>query len=422
MEIGILVILFCVSTYSMLAKRLSTTVITAPMLFLGLGLIMSYFGVLDVRDSEAVLHLVAEIALIVLLFLDASQISLKQLKSQNAWPTRMLLVGLPLAIIFGCLAGMLFFPEWPLALVALVAAIMAPTDAALGQAVISNEKVPLDERQTLTVESGLNDGFALPIILFFASLVAMTSGAENDEVDWLLFGASQVLVGGVVGLTMGWTSGKLFMFGESHKLTSNIYEGIGVLALTGTSYLVADLLGGNGFISAFVSGLAFGNLVKGHCRFIYEFTESEGQMLIWASFLIIGLGLLPQAIEHLSWQVAGYILVSLFLVRPLAIYLSLVGTTAKPITRLFFGWFGPRGLATALFALVVSKDILSEYSHSVLVIAINAVWMSALLHGITAAPGASWYGKIASRMASAEPLEDSKQGVIKKPSIKKTTQ
>ncbi|MGK0372328.1 MAG: NhaP-type Na+/H+ or K+/H+ antiporter, partial [Glaciecola sp.] len=191
--------------------------------------------------------------------------------------------------------------------------------------------------------------------------------------------------------------------------TSNIYEGIGVLALTGTSYLVAELLGGNGFISAFVSGLAFGNLVKGHCRFIYEFTESEGQMLIWASFLIIGLGLLPQAIEHLTWQVAGYILVSLFLVRPLAIYISLIGTTAKPITRLFFGWFGPRGLATALFALLVSKEILSEYSHSVLVIAINAVWISALLHGITAAPGASWYGKIASRFSNEKPIEETEK-------------
>jgi NhaP-type Na+/H+ or K+/H+ antiporter len=402
MEIGILVILFCVSTYTMLAKRLSTTVITAPMLFLGLGLAMSYFGLLDINDSEAVLHLVAEIALIVLLFLDASQISLKHLKSQNSWPSRMLLLGLPLAIIFGTAVGLLFFPEWPLALVALIAAIMAPTDAALGQAVISNKAVPLDERQTLTVESGLNDGFALPIILFFASLVAMTTATRNDEIDWLLFGASQVFVGGAVGLAMGYTSGKLFMFGESRKLTSNIYEGIGVLALTGTSYLVADLLGGNGFISAFVSGLAFGNLVKGHCRFIYEFTESEGQMLIWAAFLIIGFGLLPQAIEHLSWQVAGYIFVSLFFVRPLAIYLSLIGTSATPITRLFFGWFGPRGLATALFALVVSNDILSEYSHSVLVIAINAVWISALLHGISAAPGALWYGKVVSRLTAAK--------------------
>jgi NhaP-type Na+/H+ or K+/H+ antiporter len=138
-------------------------------------------------------------------------------------------------------------------------------------------------------------------------------------------------------------------------------------------------------------------------------------MLIWASFLFIGIGLLPQAIENISWQVAGYILVSLFLVRPLAIYLSLIGTTAKPITRLFFGWFGPRGLATALFALLVSKEILNDYSHSVLVIAINAVWISAFLHGITAAPGANWYGKIASRLATSTAQVNAEKSESHKP-------
>jgi NhaP-type Na+/H+ or K+/H+ antiporter len=155
---------------------------------------------------------------------------------------------------------------------------------------------------------------------------------------------------------------------------------------------MASLLGGNGFISAFVAGLAFGNIVKGHCRFIYQFTESEGQILIWSSFVIIGLGLLPSAIEHLSLPVVGYILVSIFIVRPLAIYLSLLGTKSKTLTRLFMGFFGPRGLATALFALIISKDILGEYGHSIIIVAINAVWISTLIHGIAAAPMAEWYG------------------------------
>jgi NhaP-type Na+/H+ or K+/H+ antiporter len=376
----------------MLAKSLSNTIITAPIVFIALGLVMSQLGILEVHGSEEVLYLIAEIALIILLFLDASQIDLRRLRKQNAWPLRMLLIGLPLSIVLGTLAGFIFFPHWPLAMIALVAAIMAPTDAALGEAVVSNEAVPKNERQTLTVESGLNDGLALPIILFLASLVAMSNSPENDNLYWLIFGASQVLMGIVVGLFMGWSSGRLFLFGESRELTSHVYQGIGVLALTGTSYLMATLLGGNGFISAFVAGLAFGNIVKGHCRFIYQFTESEGQMLVWAAFIVVGLGLLPEAVEHLTLPVAGYILVSLFLVRPIAIYLSLIGTTAKPITRLFLGWFGPRGLATALFALIVSEKIVGDYGNAVLVIAINAVWMSALMHGLTAAPGAKWYG------------------------------
>nr|WP_284219080.1 cation:proton antiporter [Agaribacter marinus] len=398
MEIGILILLFCVSGYTMLAKRLSSSIVTAPMVFIAVGVTLHYLGLLKVDDSEEILHLIAEIALIVLLFLDASQINLKHLLKQNAWPLRMLLIGLPLCIAIGTLVGLLFFPDWPWAMVALVAAVMSPTDAALGEAVISNKAVPENERQCLTVESGLNDGLALPIILFFASVLAMTSSPENDTLRWLAFGASQVAIGVAVGLIMGWSSGRFFILAEARKMTSNIYEGIGVLALTGTSYLMAAILGGNGFISAFIAGLAFGNMVKGHCRFIYQFTESEGQILVWSAFTIIGLGLLPEAIEHISWPVAAYILVSLLIVRPLAIYISLLGTKTTLYTRLFLGWFGPRGLATALFALIVAKDILNDYGHSLLVVAINAVWISTLLHGITAAPAANWYGRYKRRL------------------------
>lgn len=393
MEVGILVILFCVGGYSMLAKRLSSTVITAPMVFITVGFSVSYFDILQVKDAQEVLYLIAEVALIVLLFLDASKVNLKHLKKQNNWPLRMLIIGLPLCIVLGTLVGTLFLPTWSLALIALAAAILAPTDAALSQAVINNRTVPEDERQTLSVESGLNDGLALPIILFFASFLAMHQSDSVSNPQWLVLGGAQLLTGIAVGLALGWSGGRLFLFGESHKLSSSVYEGIAILSLSGTAYLSATVLGGNGFISAFVAGLTFGHRVKGHCRFIYKFTESEGQMLVWAAFTAIGIGLLPQAIEQLTLPVAGYILTSLFLVRPIAIYISLIGSNTKPMTRLFLGWFGPRGLATALFALLVSREILPEHSQAILVVAINAVWMSTLLHGISAAFLAERYGR-----------------------------
>lgn len=392
MEIGLLILLFSVITYAMLAKRLSTTILTAPMLFLGMGYLMSQSGMIHIGDAHETVYLIAEISLVVLLFLDASQINLRRLKKQRSWPLRMLLIGIPLSILIGTGFAYLFFPHWSWAMLALIAAILAPTDAALGQAVVSNESVPINERQSLSVESGLNDGLALPVILFFASLVAMETGSQVSDISWLMFGFTQIFVGILVGVGIGWMSGRLFLFSESKETSSSIYEGIGVLALTGISYIMASLLGGNGFISAFVAGLAFGNIVKGHCRFIYQFTESEGQILIWSSFVIIGLGLLPTAIEHLSLPVVGYILVSIFIVRPLAIYLSLLGTKSKTLTRLFMGFFGPRGLATALFALIISKDILGEYGHSIIIVAINAVWISTLIHGVAAAPMAEWYG------------------------------
>lgn len=363
-------------------------------MFLGVGFALSQNHLIDAHDAEKILHTVAEISLIILLFLDASQINLQKLRHENNWPTRMLLIGLPLSMLIGTGAGMMFFPEWPLVAVALIAAILAPTDAALGQAVVSNEDVPEKERQTLIVESGLNDGLALPIILFFASLLTMMTMPTTEETNWVFFGLGQIILGPIVGLFMGWSGARTFLFAEKRGFTSHTNQGVGTLALTGSTYLLATIIGGNGFIAAFVAGLIFGNSVKGHCRFIYEFTESEGQILVWASFLFIGLGLLPSALEHLSLPIIGYILVSLFLVRPLAIYISLIGSNAKPLSRLFFGWFGPRGLATALFALLVTKEIGDEYSHAVLVIAINAVWMSAVLHGVSSAIGARWYARV----------------------------
>ncbi len=401
---GFLIVCMVTVAYSMIAKHLSTSVLTAPMVFIFVGVVLSLTGLLSEHDMEVLLHPVAEVALVILLFLDAAQINLAALRKRHVWPTRMLLIGLPAAIALGALSGAILFPAWPFAAIALIAAILAPTDAALGQAVVTNPNVPMRPRRALTVESGLNDGLALPVILFFASLTAAENTVNGGE--WVIFGAKQILLGPLVGALLGGIGGWLLLRAKAHDTTSEIYEGVGALAMAGAAYLAAVLIGGNGFISAFVAGLAFGGVVKGACKFVFEFTESEGQLLSWAAFLLLGAALVPDAIAHLTWQMLALILISLFVVRPLAIWLSLLGTDAAPITRLFFGWFGPRGLATALFALLVVEQISHEFGEQVLHIAVNAVWISALLHGLSAAPAAKWYGaKIAGMGDCAEAKE-----------------
>lgn len=400
MESGLLIILMCVVAYCMVAKRASKSIITAPMVFLAIGILIANSSIMGPENAAGMLHRIAEVSLILLLFLDASQSDLAALRRDHVWPQRMLLIGLPLCIAIGVVVAIPLFPDLPLPLLALMAAILAPTDAALGQAVVSNENVPERERRSLLVESGLNDGMALPIILLFASLVMGMDAGAGEEMNWLIFGVKQVVLGPIAGVALGWVGARLFLYAEAKQLTAPTYEGIAVLALAGSSYLFALQIGGNGFIASFVAGLTFGNLLKGHCRFIYQFSESEGQMLVWAAFLFIGLGLLPDAFNELSWPVVIYILLSLFFVRPLAIYLSLLGTDTPTVTRLFFGWFGPRGLATALFALLVAEELNHEYARAVIVLAVNAVWISALLHGITASPGANWYArKVAKKVA-----------------------
>lgn len=405
---GLLLLALFTVAFTMIANRLSSTILTAPMLFIGFGFLLSETGLMSSDGAEGTLHLVAEIALIVLLFLDAAQIDLTTLRKRHVWPVRMLVIGLPLSLLFGTIVLAPLFPGWPILAVALVAAILAPTDAALGQAVVMNPNVPERPRRALTVESGLNDGLALPAVLLFASLAA--ESMDRSNVDWLAFGAKQILLGPLAGIIAGYVGGTILLWAKRKKTTSDTFEGVGAIALAGASYLGATLIDGNGFIAAFVAGLCFGNVVKGRCKFIYEFTESEGQLLSWGAFFLLGLALVPEALRHLDLQTVAVIALSLLVIRPLAIWISLIGTDASPITRLFFGWFGPRGLATALFALLVVPKIDHALAEPILMLAVNTVWISALVHGITAAPGARWYAARVGEMgdcAEIEPIEAS---------------
>jgi NhaP-type Na+/H+ or K+/H+ antiporter len=399
MQIAILVVMICVVGYALVAKRLASTSVTGPVIFLALGYAISLGGVMGAEHAEQLLHFVAEAALIILLFVDASLTDFAALKRRHVWPQRMLLIGLPLAILLGVGAAGLFFPNWSIFALALVASILAPTDAALGQAVVSNKDVPLEERRTLVVESGLNDGLALPVVLFFACTLATMEG-EHDS-NFLIFTAQQLVLGPLIGALIGWLGGRALMWSTNNGFTEDRYEGIAAIAIAIAAYVAADMVNGNGFIAAFSAGLAFGHVVKVRVEHLSEFVESEGQLLVWASFLLIGIALLPEALHQLSLPMLALIGLSLFVIRPLAIWISLIGTDAKPLTRLFFGWFGPRGLATALFALLIVGDINEAYADTVLVIAINAVWISAVLHGITAAPGAKWYANRINRQSQS---------------------
>ena len=395
--LGLSIICVVTMAYCLMGRRLSSTIITAPMIFLALGALVAESGLVDPERAERLLHPVAEVALVVLLFLDAAQTDFKALRQRNVWPVRMLVFGLPLSLIIGGIAGSFLMPGWPLVAIFLVAAILAPTDAALGQPVVTNEAVPIRPRRALIVESGLNDGLALPLVLLFASLTA--EEMATSDASWLYFAANQIILGPIAGGLVGWLGGVVLIHAQNRNLTSETFEGIAALALAGLSYLLASQIGGNGFIAAFISGLAFGAIAQDRCNFIYEFVEGEGQLLSWLAFLLLGAALVPEAIAHLTWPVLALILTSLFIVRPLAIWLSLIGSEASSLSRLFFGWFGPRGLATALFALLVLDIVPHELGEEVLHIAVNAVWISALLHGITAAPAAGWYGKRVADMA-----------------------
>ncbi len=397
--IAMLLIALALVAYGLVSRRLDGTVLTGPMLFCLFGLLSgsAYLDLIDINVGNEALHILAEVTLILVLFSDAASIDLVQLRRDHNLPVRMLLVGMPLTIVLGTIVALLMFDSLGIWEAALLAAILAPTDAALGQAVVSNPQVPLRIRQTLNVESGLNDGIALPFVLMFLAF----AGAATSTIDageWLMVGAKQVTFGPLAGLLIGYVGARLVAACHRAGWMSELAEGMIALGLAFGAYALAETVHGNGFIAAFVAGLTFGNTLRKKCKYLYEFAESEGQILVLLTFAAFGAVMLPQAIGAVTTACLVFALLALTLLRMLPVQLSLLGIGARPVTIAFLGWFGPRGLASILFVLLIVEQ--SEIANADLIFTVVTVTvaLSILLHGVTAGPLARWYGSITARM------------------------
>jgi len=279
--------------------------------------------------------------------------------------------------------------------------LLAPTDAALGQSVVSAKAVPLRIRQSINIESGLNDGIALPAVLLFAALAGAAHGG-NEAGDWLRFGLMQVTLGPLAGAIIGYAGARLIDTAAERGWTTTASQGIGILSLAVLAYVLAEMIGGNGFISAFVAGVVFGNSIRHPCTFLFEFMESEGQLLMLITFLVFGAALLPEGLAHVDVTVVVYALLSLTAIRMIPIALSLLGSGIRMPTYLFLGWFGPRGLASILFVLLILEEAEIPHRDEIFSITVVTVALSVILHGISAAPLAKVYGRLAERMGECE--------------------
>ncbi len=393
--------------FALVSRRLRDTAFTPPLIFAAFGLAIggAGLGIVEVDFDLGLIHTIAELTLVLVLFSDAARIDLRNLRAEHNLPIRMLVVGLPLAILFGALAAIglpLGFSVWE---AALLAAILAPTDAALGQAVVTSPHVPVRIRQTLNVESGLNDGIALPAVLLFAALASVDTPV-NGASDWALFAVKQLGFGPLAGIGVGCAGAWLIDKALDKGWMSESYEGGAILAMALLSFGAAEAVGGNGFIAAFVAGLVFGNFIRHRCTFVFEFLEAEGQILVLLTFLIFGAVIVPELSMSLGWAEVVYALLSLTLIRIVPIILSLIGTGLRPQTCLFLSWFGPRGLASILFALFVLEQTNVPAANEIVAIVIAVVGASILAHGLTAAPAARRFGTAMSADAESEEMRD----------------
>jgi len=389
--------------FALVSGRLQGTIVTPPLVFIVFGYLLGQgvLGIANVDPGHGAIHVIAELTLILVLFSDAARINLTQLRRDHNLPLRMLLIGLPLTMAGGAWVALTLFPQLDFWEAVLLAALLAPTDAALGQSVVSAKAVPVRIRQAINVESGLNDGIALPAVLLFAALAsAQQEPAQASE--WLSFALFQLTLGPLAGALVGFVGARLLDSAAHRGWADTPFQGIGILSLAVFAFAAAELIGGNGFIAAFVGGLVLGATVRHPCTFLFEFMEAEGQLLMLMTFLIFGAALLPEGLEHVSVATIAYAVLSLTVVRMLPVAISLIGTGLRLPSVMFLGWFGPRGLASILFVLLILEKVELVHRTELLSITVITVGLSALLHGVSAAPLAKLYGRHAARMGECQ--------------------
>lgn len=399
-----------VGAVALVSRRLAPTPVSGPMLLVAAGLACGPVGLdlLDVsRDAEAV-HLLFEMALVAVLFTDAADVRWTTLRREDALPLRLLGLGLPLTMLLGAVGAWLLLPGFSVWELALVAVVLAPTDAALGQPAIADPRVPVTVRQGLNVESGLNDGIALPFfVVLLAAATGDTEGAGAGEVFALALGLSTA-----IGVAVGWLGARLLAWSTAHEWVSAEWRRVPALVLAAFGYAVTVSLDGSGFITAWVTGLVFGVVWRRTAPpglaatagpdSVVGLTEDLGDLLASLSFFVFGAVLLGPALSAVDWRTLLYAVLSLTAVRMLPVAAALAGSRFRLPTVLYVGWFGPRGLASIVFALLMLQDGPAGAGLLVDVVSLT-VGLSVVLHGATAAWAARTYGTWHATAAAADP-------------------
>lgn len=407
-SLSFLVIAIGILGFALISGRVQRSIVTAPMVFVTFGFVVARgLGVVELEMEDPLIQTLAELTLVLVLFTDASRIDLGLLRREHDLPVRLLTIGLPMCIVLGGLLAVALF-DFGLWEAAVLAAMLAPTDAALGQAVVSIQEVPVRIRQALNVESGLNDGIALPVFLLFLSFAGAAEQVAPTSY-WIRFAALQLILGPLVGIAVGYFGGKLVERGSRTGWINRSFQDLSALGLSLLAFAVAELVGGNGFIAAFTAGLTLGNTSRAICSCLYEFAEAEGQLLTLLIFTVFGAVMVPLALEHVGWRVIGYAVVSLTIIRMIPAAMSLIGARLQPDTVLFLGWFGPRGIATILFALLMLERAALSGGEQILVVAMTTVLLSVFAHGITAYPLAKWYAARAEEMGEEPGMAELEQ-------------
>ena len=374
------------------SKRLSGSPITPAILFVSIGILVGpeVLDAVDISSTGSTVRALAEATLALVLFSDASRIDLGELRRESSVPLRLLGIGLPLTIGLGALAAAVIFDALTFWEAVIIGVVLAPTDAALGQAVVTDPRVPGRIRQGLNVESGLNDGICVPLLFAAVAAADVESHISGGRTGMTLL-LEEVGYGIAGGVAAGLLIGAVIVYAGRRDLIEGTWRQVIPAAGAALAYGTAAALDGSGFIAAFVAGMVFRAVIKRDPEDMNRLTEEAGAVLNGLTFVLFGAILLGPALGELSWKLALYAVLSLTVVRMVPVALAMLGSHAQLPTIGFLGWFGPRGLASIVFAVIVIEESQLPHEHLIVTAIYLTVGLSVFAHGLTAAPLANRY-------------------------------
>ena len=401
-----------IGIYALLSRLLNRNGVSGPMYFTAVGILAVSIGLGEppTGDVIGVGRVSLQMTLALVLFTDAMATNVKSWRDEGKLPGRLLTLGMLVTIMIGAMIAAPLFSELDLVGAAILATILAATDSSVAKRAVSNERVPDRIRAALNIESGLNDGTALPLLLFFIALAEAEEGANLFSLAFSSIGLA------VVGIAVGWVFARAVIFSSDRGWMLPIWRQIFVVTVPVAAFVAADEIGGSGFISTFVAGLTFGRLVLPSYPDIAEFAEDLAQVLTMVAFMIFGGLILQPRFGDFTWEMVLYALLSLTVIRLVPVAISMIGVHLRPPSILYLGWFGPRGLASLVVAAVVIEDADVQGTDLIATVVALTVALSILLHGLSANPGSTAYANWFKRekeededMRETEPVESTQE-------------
>ena len=396
-----LVLTVLVLAYAVVSEQVNRRFIAPALIFMLAGMALGPFGfgVLDAGPATEGYTVLAQLALTVILFNQAAKLRLNRIRERSPVSLRLLVIGIPLTVLLSTLTAAVVLPVLPWWEAVALAAIVAPTEVALIEALLDDSRIPERVRQALSVESGFYDGFALAILLVAMGLASQRT--DPNHTHWIQFIFSteilSLLAGAAVGLVGGW----VVTWSRRSQWMTDTWAQLATLALAFVCFQLGEWLQASGFVAAFTGGLAFSFISRRNDDELpTQVSDATGQLLELLVFAMFGAFAVIDGWRNADWRIVLFSVLALFMVRIVAVLVALVRTSMPMSSRLFIGWFGPRGIGPLVLGLLVINRGEIERAGLIGTVGVVTVSLSLVLHSLSTAPGIR---RLAARGANPRP-------------------